>query len=283
MQYGVVPCENSVSGTLRNIYDLLTEFPGIQINGEYTMREEHCLVAPKGVELKDIKEVRSHTHLLAQCDRFLTKLQADNGGEVARVAMADSTASCKFLQDGSGGGSGSSAAAAGGAGGAGSRGPAAAVASKGAAAKYGLEVLATGIGDHPMSETRYLVLANEPASVAGRKIPMQCSIAVSLRNETGAMFKALSCFALRNIAVSKVESRPALRAEALFDDHSVANWEYVFYLDFEPSPSPAVTEAALANLKEYAYSVRIFGTYPRYTSSRRATTSTMWPGSMGNC
>ena len=72
---------------------------------------------------------------------------------------------------------------------------------------------------------------------------------MSLRNETGAIFKALSCFALRNIAVSKIETHPALRAESMFDEHTVANWEYVFYVDFEPSPSLEVNEAALRNLK----------------------------------
>ena len=104
-----------------------------------------------------------------------------------------------------------------------------------------------------------------------------CSIAVSLRNETGAIFKAISCFALRNMAVSKIESRPALRAESLFEDHTVANWEYVFYMDFEPSASPEVTKAALSNLDEYAYSVRNFGTYPRFTGKRSTNTLMVWP------
>ena len=141
------------------------------------------------------------------------------------------------------------------------------VASPEAARQFGLRVLESGIGDQPDTETRYLVLAKQPLApdlLLGGGGPLRMSIALALRNNPGSFFRALSCFAFRNLNVLKVESRPAARAGRMFthrDGEPPKHWEQVFYIDFEPGPSPEVAERTLEGLREFCVSVRVLGAY----------------------
>ena len=127
---------------------------------------------------------------------------------------------------------------------------AAAIASARAAAVYGMAVLRQGLEDEKANFTRFIALGREPASPQGEA---KTSLASAGRNEPGLLFRCLSAFALRNIDLSKIESRP-LRG---------VPWEYIFYLDFIGSLTEERCQRAVEQLREMATFVRVFGSYPR--------------------
>lgn len=182
----VVPIENSLGGAIHAVYDLLLRYR-LHVVGETALAVDHCLVAPRGATLSTIRSVASHPQALAQCDGYLRSLG------VARVA-ADDTA-----------GAAAAVAARG-------RPDEAALASARAAALYGLDILATSVQDAPVNVTRFLVLARDPAVSAPARAGSRAhktSIVLSLPDGPGQLFKVLSVFALRDIDLAKVESRPA--------------------------------------------------------------------------
>ena len=223
--HGIVPIENSLAGSIHRNYDLLLEH-NLSIVGEQYLRIVHCLIVHPGVKLKDIRRIYSHPQALAQCEKTLDWLP-----DVERIPTYDTAGSVALikregLMD------------------------AAAIASAQAAHVHGMHILKEGIEDNPENYTRFLVLARDPIEP---QPPAKTSIVFAMKNVPGALFKALSVFALRDIDLTKIESRPQ-KGKA---------WEYIFYLDFVGSMSEQRCRNAINHLQEIATYLRILGSYPK--------------------
>jgi prephenate dehydratase len=228
---GVLPIENSIGGSIHRNFDLLVEHE-LPIVGELEVPVVHHLLALPGRTLADVKRIYSHPQALAQCDRFLRTL---TGVEI--IATYDTAGSAKMiaeqrLED------------------------AAAIASARAAEVFGLQPLKSSIQDYVNNTTRFIVISKTPISSAP---PDKTSIAFALSNEPGALFKALSVFALRGIDLTKLESRP-------IPDRK---WEYLFYVDLAAACDDVPCTRALAHLAEFAPMVRVLGCYPSYKPAAR--------------
>lgn len=222
---GVVPVENSLAGSIHRNYDLLLQHD-LYIVAEHNQRISHCLIAHPGVELEEIERVYSHPQALAQCEHSLRALDVPQ-----IVAFEDTAGSVKMIRE---------------------RGlrDAAAIASEKAAALYDMAILIRELEDEKTNYTRFLALAQEPIEPEGEA---KTSLAFAGRNEPGLLFRCLSAFALRDIDLCKIESRP-LRG---------VPWEYIFYLDFAGSMGEEKSQRAIDQLEEMANFVRVFGSYPR--------------------
>mmetsp|Transcript_21487 Transcript_21487/g.54156 ORF Transcript_21487/g.54156 Transcript_21487/m.54156 type:complete len:177 (+) Transcript_21487:350-880(+) len=138
----------------------------------------------------------------------------------------------------------------------------AAICSEIAAEIHGLEILQRNIADMDRVVTRYVVLGREPYRPSADGTKTKTSIAIVLHNQPQALYKALSCFALRDINVAKVEAQPASVARLMpgFDWTRAFKWQFIFYIDFE-AISQKQLDNAMSNLEEFCISVRLWGSY----------------------
>jgi prephenate dehydratase len=218
-----VPIENSIGGSIHGNYDLLLSHE-LPIVAEIELPVVHQLLALPGVSRERITRVYSHPQALAQCERFLRTL---SGVEI--VATYDTAGSAKLVADEK-------------------LENAAAIASARAGEVFGLVPVAAGIQDYSDNVTRFLVIGRRGFD---DRAPDKTSIVFSLSNEAGALFKALSVFALRGLDLTKLESRP-LRGRP---------WEYLFYVDIAAAAEDASCARALAHLAEFAPTLRTLGSY----------------------
>ena len=227
---GVLPIENSIGGTIHRNYDLLVQHE-LRIVGEVELSVVHSLVALPGTSLDDLQQIYSHPQALAQCDRFLRSL---SGKEV--VATYDTAGSAKLIRERNLTTTG-------------------AIASERAAAVFGLAILKSGIQDYADNITRFIVVTPGRAAteVIGAHTPNKTTVVFTLPNTPGSLFKALSVFALREIDVTKVESRPIPGRP----------WEYLFYLDVAVGAQESRCARALTHLAEFAPSLKTLGSYPK--------------------
>ena len=223
--HGILPIENSLAGSVHENYDLLLEHD-LSIVGEIKLRIAHHLIANASARLVDIKKIYSHPQALSQCREFLRGLQG-----VETVAVYDTAGAAKLVRD-----EGALDAAA--------------IASAQAAVDYQLKVLRSGIESNHLNFTRFLIVSKKAAD-PGKNA--KTSIVFSTKNIPGALFKSLSVFALREIDLLKIESRPI---------HG-RPWEYLFYLDFDGSMEDEKCQKAIGHLEEIALFLRILGSYPK--------------------
>lgn len=223
--FALAPIENSLAGSIHQNYDLLLRHD-LHIVGEYLLRVHHCLITMPGVKKEDIRKAISHPQALGQCAGYL------RSHGIRPEQVYDTAGSVKMLKE-----SGAMDTAA--------------IASRRAAEIHGMQILEEGIEDNAENYTRFLAVGREaivPESEA------KTSIVFTLKNMPGALFKALSVFALRDIDLTKIESRP-LQGKP---------WEYLFYIDFVGSTGDDVSKRALDHLGEYAVTLRVLGSYPRF-------------------
>ncbi len=227
--FGMIPIENSLAGTIHRNYDLMLRH-NLHINGEFHLRISHCLMALEGVQLSQIKTVHSHPQALAQCEQNLLKMGLEP------IVEADTAGSARMLRE--------------------RQGPHAGVlASRRAAEVYGLAILVEKMEDSATNFTRFLALSKHPLEKVNQPNDhYKTTVVFSLDNKPGVLFKALSVFALRDIDLTKIESRPI----------PGSLWEYLFYIDFIGHISNAISNKALDHLAELSTFQRVLGSYPRH-------------------
>ena len=218
--HGVVPLENSIGGTIHRNYDLLLDHE-ISITGEVELDVVHCLQALPGTRIEDVKIVYSHPQALAQCERYLKDLG------VTVEAVYDTAGGAKLVSEQKLTG-------------------AAALASRRAAEVFGLDVLQEAVQDFEFNITRFAIIGGAAAPDANKTV-----IVFALPSTPGALFKALSVFALRDINLTKLESRP-IRGRP---------WEYLFYVEVDARRDDLGCARALTHLAEFAKWTRVLGSY----------------------
>jgi prephenate dehydratase len=224
----LIPIENTLHGSVHENYDHLLNFD-LPIIGETQVRIAHCLIASPGVTFRKVKKVYSHPVALNQCIKFFAAYP-----RLERVSFYDTAGSVKMvmeeqLED------------------------AAAIASSVAAEIYGARILKRNLEDDRGNFTRFFLL-NRPGTIK----PMEgkewkTSLVFTTRNIPGALFRSLSTFALRDISLAKIESRP-LRGKP---------WEYLFYVDLLGRVDEPRIKKALGHLEELADTLRVLGSYPK--------------------
>src|ERR1051326_7949388 len=226
VHHGIIPIENSLFGSIHQNYDLLLKYH-LNITGEIKLRVVPALLVNRGVSPPQIRYVYSHPQALGQCERFLGRLR-----RVEAVAGYDTAGAAKSIKEEG-------------------RRDAAAIASVGAARVYDLKVLKKGIESDHRNFTRFLILSKMKTGVPVGVRRCKRSIIFSMKNIPGALYKALSVFAMRDINLHKIESRPLVGSP----------WEYLFYLDFQGSESDEACRNAINHLKEITSYLKILGSY----------------------
>jgi len=225
VDFGVVPVENSLYGIVFETYDLLLKY-SLKIIGELNLGINHYLMANKKYQLKDIKKVFSHPQALGQCSSFLQTLK-----KVEVNPIYDTAGAAKLVAENP-------------------TEPFAAIASKSAAENYNLKIIKTGIQNNNENYTRFLIISNKGSEINLDK-KTKTSICFELKSIPGSLFRALSVFALRDINLTKIESRP-IQAKP---------FQYIFYIDLIGNLKDKKIKNALNHLKEISDNIKIFGSY----------------------
>ncbi len=222
--FGMVPIENSLTGSIHQNYDLLLQYPDVRIVGEQKIRIVHNLIGLVGARIEDIRRVYSHPQGLAQCARFLDRFQWE------RVAYYDTAGAVRFVAE-----TGAKENAA--------------IASEEAARVYGLAILKQGLETNVQNYTRFVVIARDEGPTPAR--PNKASVCFSVADLPGSLFRALQVLAERGLNMKKLESRPILGKP----------WQYLFYIDVDLPDDPAVFARTLAELKPVTEDLRVLGAY----------------------
>jgi len=228
----VIPIENTLHGSIHENYDHLLKYE-LPIRGETFVRIVHNLAVRPGTKFSQLRRVYSHSVALNQCRRFF-----EENPQIERMPFYDTAGSVKMLM---------------------SEGlnDAGAIASANAAEIYGAKILRRSIEDDRQNFTRFFLLERpkrgQTAAVPRREhVKFKTTVVFTLRSVPGSLFRALGAFSLRDINLSKIESRP-LRGKP---------WEYLFYLDFAGHVDDAPCRNALSHLAEMVDFMRVLGCYP---------------------
>jgi len=230
---GIVPVENAVAGSINQTYDLLLQ-SDLHVVGEVVLRVRHCLVAPPGTKLEEIKEVVSHPQALAQCDGFIAR------HKLKATPVFDTAGAARMVAENPKPGL-------------------AAIASERAARRYGLEVLECSIEDFAFNYTRFFVLSREEEP--RKNAPYKTSVVFAVRHRPGGLYDAIGAFAEAEVNLTKIESRP----------RKDRPWSYVFYLDFEGHVEDEAPSKALLALLRRAAFVKVLGSYPAAQNGEEET------------
>lgn len=224
IRYGVLPIENSSTGGITEVYDLVRRY-GAYIVGEKIVKVEHCLLAWPGAKLEDIREVYSHPQGFSQCRTFFKEYPAMRQFNYFNTAKAAELVAEKKT------------------------GYMAAVAGAQAAEQYGLVILARGINTNQSNYTRFIVISRERELVPEAD---KITLIVSLKHQPGSLYRVLSHFARYQINMTNIESRPIPER----------TWEYYFHMDITGHLTDPAVRQALADLPEDTTECKILGNYP---------------------
>ena len=226
VQFGVIPIENSLHGSILENYDHLLKC-GFPIVGETSMRISHQLIAMPSVSFRSVRRVFSHPVALNQCRNFF----AENP-QLEPIPFYDTAGSVKMLlkekpKDG------------------------AAIASAEAAEIYSGKILKKSIEDDRRNFTRFFLLTKQKSTLVPVSAHAKVSLTFTTSNSPGSLFRAMACLALRNLNLIKIESRPLIGKP----------WEYRFYVDFLGSLQNPAVKSAISNLIEMTQSCQVLGNY----------------------
>lgn len=227
--HGVIPIENTLHGSIHENYDNLLRYK-LGIFGETTVRIAHHLITPPGVTFASLKRVYSHPVALNQCRIFLGKHK-----RLEPLSYYDTAGSVQMIMN--------------------ERPPdAAAIASDTAAKIYGAAILKRNVEDNPQNFTRFFLVAKRESTglqVRSESGTWKTSLVFAVKNSPGTLFRAMACFALRDINLTKIESRP----------NREKPWEYMFYVDIMGRSTEPNVQRALTQLEEISSFSRILGSY----------------------
>ena len=221
---GLIPVENSVAGRVAEIHSLMHKTP-LKIVGEFFMKVELHLLGTEKININQIKNVRSHIHALSQCRKFIKK------NKVKTIVSADTALAAKEISE--------------------KNNPTeSAIATKLAAQIYNLKVLKKNVEDSLQNITRFILLQKKQIKINPSKGKVLTSLIFAVNNVPAALHKALGCFAINNVNMTKLES---------YVNETFKQAE--FYVDIEVDTKDFKVVSALEEIKEYTRFVRILGTY----------------------
>ncbi len=222
-EYAILPIENSTTGIISEIYDLMVEFEHF-IVGEQVIGIQHCLLGVPGTTLDTIETVYSHAQSLMQSEHFL---RTHSGWkQISMKNNAFAAAKVARVQDVT----------------------QAAIASSYAAKVYGLNILEEGINHLAGNSTRFIIVSSQKVFL---KNASKISVCFEIPHESGSLYHILSHFIYNNLNMTKIESRPM----------EGRNWEYRFFIDFEGNLRDSAVRNALCGIREETGNLRILGNY----------------------
>lgn len=222
--FGVIPIENTLTGSIHQNYDLLLKH-NLWITGEVKLRISFNLFTRSGSRVRDLKEIWSHPVALEQCQRFLARrpnsrlMPVYDSAGAARILIRERRKDVGII------------------------------AGPQVGKLYDLRTVAKKIEDNPQNYTRFLILGREKNAAAGPNV--KTSLVFGVKNAPGILFRCLSVFALRNIDLVKLESRPIIGKP----------WEYLFYIDFHGNLTEEKYRNAVDSLNDVAAYSKILGCY----------------------
>ncbi|WES67161.1 bifunctional chorismate mutase/prephenate dehydratase [Superficieibacter sp. HKU1] len=224
--YAVVPIENTSSGSINDVYDLL-QHTSLSIVGEMTVTIDHCLLVSATTDVNKIKTVYSHPQPFQQCSQFINRYPH------WKIEYTESTSAAmeKVAQAASG--------------------EAAALGSEAGGALYGLQVLERIQANQSQNFTRFVVLARKAIDVS-EQVPAKTTLLIATGQQAGALVEALLVLRNHNLIMTKLESRPIYGNP----------WEEMFYLDIQANLESRPMQDALKELAAITRSMKVLGCYP---------------------
>ncbi|PXA71328.1 MULTISPECIES: prephenate dehydratase [Vibrio] len=224
--YGVLPIENTSSGSINEVYDLL-QHTTLYIVGEITQPIEHCLVATQDIRLEELKILYSHPQPHQQCSEFLSRLK---GVKLETCAStADAMKKVQQMQ----------------------RNDVAAIGNATSGKLYGLQSIQTNIANQTENHTRFIVVARKPIEVS-TQIPAKTTLIMSTAQEAGSLVATLLVLQRYGINMTKLESRPIMGNP----------WEEMFYVDLQAHLDSDEMQKALGELTKLTKHLKVLGCYP---------------------
>jgi chorismate mutase/prephenate dehydratase len=232
--YGLLPFENTLIGSIAHTYELILE-SHLPIIGEVITPVSHCLLSTKKVAVREIRRVYSHPAALSQCSTFLGGLKNceiipiyDTAGSAMKISREKDPAS-------------------------------AAIASRLAAQLYNLEIIAEKLEDYPNNQTRFIIVGVEHKTEQSSLKHAKTSIVFTTLHQPGALYQVLKIFNDYGINLTKLESRP----------HKTEPWRSYFYLDFEGHSKDGIIKEAMKELTEQTNFLKVLGSYPAWSGKRK--------------